>query len=801
MLNDLRYAARRLRMSPGFTAVVVLTLGLGIGGVTGIFTLVEAVLLRPLDYPDPARIVTVWSWEGRTASRYRISGPDLRDWREQSRSFAHLASYRTGGTEAVVLAGTAENIQVAAVSGSFFDVLGVPPRAGRPFSAEELRTGGAVLVGDALVRRHFGGDARRALDATLEVYGRIFQIIGVLPPGFAVPERTEVWLPVDTVFPAAPSRSAHNYYGIGRLAAGVSLAQAQAELDGITGRLARQYPESNRDKGARLIPLHEVLVSDYQSTLWILLAAVVLVLLVACANIANLLLARGARRAHELAVRAAMGASRGRIARQLLAESLLLAALGGLVGVALATWGLDALLALVPRRLPGTDRVALNGAALAFTAGVSMGVALLIGVLPALQAGRLDVSAALHATGRAVTGGRGRLRAALVVVQLAVCLALLVGAGLLLQSLRRLAEVDPGYRTDHLLVLEANYSGSGEADGRRGLAFFAALARQAAALPGVTAATFTGPMPVESVGSNGTYWIEGQSQAAHQGPARNAIFRAVGPGHFSVLGIPVRAGREVDQRDTFEAPRTIVINESMARAAWPDRSPIGQRIRFGWFKSTEPWMTIVGVVADTKQVALDRPTRQELYVPAAQHPSTGFSLKIIARTTQAPLALADRLRAEARALDPTVPVVLTTAERMVSRTMATPRFRTALLGLFAAVALLLAVIGVGGVMASVVAERRTEIGVRIAVGARPGHILGRFLARALRLTALGLALGGLAALAATRWLQGFLFGVEPTDPWTFAATGLLLTVAALAAAAWPALRAARTSPMTVLRGE
>jgi putative ABC transport system permease protein len=802
MFMDLRLALRRLVRSPGFSAVVVLTLALGIGATTAIFSLVEAVLLRPLDYPEPQRIVTLWSFSMRRQQTYKVSGPDFRDWQTRSRSFSTLARYAPDQS-AVMAGGLAETVGVAHVSAGFFEALGVGPRLGRPFSDEELRTGSAVVVGDAFARRHFSGQPERALGAPLRSGGYTFTIVAVMPPGFAFPARAEVWAPIDTVAPASPARTAHNYHVLGRLRPEVSLAQAQAEMDGIAAALAREYPDANGNKGARVIALSDLLVGEHRTTLWILLGAVGLVLLIACANIANLLLARGARRSHEMAVRVALGAGRGRIARQLLAESVLLAAAGGAAGVLVAGWGLDALLALAPPGIPRLEQVSVDRWALLFSGAVTVAVCLLIGAFPVAQAVRLRLVSALHAGGRSVSVARGRLRSALVVAQLAISLVLLASAGLLMRSLDRLVSVDPGYRLEKLLVMEADFTAGTEETARRRAAFFQELQRRAAVLPGVTAASYGHALPLDRASSNGSYEIEGRPRLAFsESGRRSAIFRLVGAGYFSTLGIPVRAGREIDSRDVPGAPATVLINETMARAlvAWPSESPLGLRIRFGWYKGTMEWLTIAGVVADTRQQSLAAPITQELYVPAAQHPRLA-PRKLFARTAGEPLALADSLRRAARAFDAEVPVSFSTADLLVRDSLAAPRFRALLIGLFAAVALLLAVVGMVGVMAYVVAERRTEIGIRMAIGATSAGILREFLARSLRLTLLGLALGLAGALAAARLLRGLLYGVSASDPSTLALVSALLVTAALAAAAWPALRASRESPLTALRDE
>jgi putative ABC transport system permease protein len=801
MLQDFRYALRQLRRSPGFAAVVVATLALAIGGTTAMFSLIQGVLLRPLDYPEADRLVTLWSLNQKAGRTYAVSGPDFRDWKGQSQSFTAMARFREGRPTAVI-GQAATSAWIAQVSQDFFAVMATPARAGRWLRADahngDWQDGGVVVVSDRFLRQHFAGDVDRALATRLKLSGRSYQVVGVMPAGFEYPVRAELWVP----FLAAedtPARSAHNYRVIGRLRPGVSLAAAQAELTGVAARLAAQYPE-NANKGASLIPLQERLVGSHGATLWLLFAAVVLVLLIACANIANLLLARGARRAPELAVRAALGAGRARLARQLLTESLVLATLGGLLGVVVARGLVDALLTLAPANIPRLATVTLDGWTLGFCAACTLTVCLLVGALPAAQVGRRDLVLGLRAGGRGATASRGRLRAALVVTQLAVSMVLLTGAGLLLTSLDRLAAVDPGYRPQHLLVMKATHDTGAEP--AAALDFFQELRHRASSLPGVEAVSFTDSLPVDGYRSNGTYWIEGRRDPEPSDSARqNAIFRLVGPDYFSTIGIPVRSGREPDRRDVSGAPLTVVINQAMADASWPGASPLGKRIRCGWYDGTAQWMTIVGVVANARPRTLDEPIQQEMYLPAAQHATIARVLKVVARTAPDPTSLFASFRQLSRSLSAEVPVELTTAELMVADTLSAPRFRTLLLGTFALVALLLALVGVAGVMAGLVTERRTEIGVRMAIGARRAVILRHFLGRALRLALLGLGVGLLGSLACAHLLESLLFGVGPTDPLILASAGALLIAAALAAAAAPSLRAAAVSPMVALRAE
>jgi putative ABC transport system permease protein len=799
-MNDLRLAARQLAKTPGFTAVAILTLALGIGATTAIFSVVNTVLLRPLDYPAAREIVTVWNFYLGRNQRGTISGADFRDWQASSQSFAALAKYQ-GGETGVVLDGAAESTGTAAVSADFFSVFGIAPQAGRGFSADELSAGGAALVSDAYVQRKFGGSIERALAGRLRAYGRDFQIVGVLPPGFSFPNRTDVWLPVDTYFPMVASRTAHNYRAIGRLKPGVSVSQARKEMEGIAAQLAAQFPE-NKSKSVTLIPLQEFLVANHRGTLWTMLGAVALLLLIACANISNLLLARGATRSREIAVRTALGASPWQVVRTLLAESALLSAGAAGAGILLGWIGLRTLVALAPANIPRLDQVGLDLPTLACAVVLAGLVCLLAGVAPAVLSAKTDLTTALRSGGRGIAGGRGLFRSGLVVAQLAISLVLLAGAALLIRSFQLLTAVDPGYKTERVLVMDTAYPSSTRGAAEASTAFFQEITRQIAALPGVTAVSTTNTLPIDGPTSNGGYAVEGRPKP---GPddylKQSAIWRSVGPGYFAALGIPLRSGREFDERDTASRPQTVIINESLARATWPNEDPLGHRIAIGWDTAEVVWMTIVGVVADTKQFSLDAATRAELFVAAPQHPLVSTRMKVVVRTAGEPMALAESLRKIVAAANAEVPVKFTTAEMLVGDTLAAPRFRALLISTFAGVALLLAVVGVAGVLACMVNERRTEIGIRMALGALPGMVVQDFVRRGGKLALLGLAIGLLAAFAAARFLQGMLFGVGAGDPIVFGLVAAGLLFAALAASAIPASRAAKVDPLVVLRAD
>lgn len=799
MWSDLKLAFRQLLKSPGFTFVAVLTLALGIGACTAIFSVVDAVLLRPLAYPDSDQIVTVWSLNMKRGSRYALSGPDFRDWRAQSHAFSAFAKYNIDEV-ALSAAGRAEKANLAFVSSDFFRVLASAPRAGRGISEAEWREGTGVLASAEFARKFFGGD-EPALHATVNVYGRAIPIVGVMPEGFAFPDRCALWLPADSIFRESTERSAHNYRGLARLAPGVTLEQAQAELAGIARGLELQYPASNTGKGAAVLRLQDYLVRNHRSMLWVMFGAVGVVLLIACTNVANLLLARGARRAREVALRAALGASPWRIVRGLLAETVVLALFAGAAGLALASAGVRALVAVAPAGVPRLNEAGLDPGTLLFTVAISVFVCLVAGLAPSLQSAKADLKSTMGSAGRGIAGGSGRLRSGLVVAQVALSLLLLTGAGLLLRSFQLLSAVDPGFRTEKVLVMQGTYPGSGDAAALQGARFFSDLLRHTATLPGVVSVAGGSNLPVDDGPSNGSYFIEGRADPAPAESARQqAEWSLATPAYFSTLGIAVRRGREFDDRDQAGATPVVVINETMARAAWPNEDPLGHRIRIGWEDSTV-WLTIVGVVADTQQATLAAPVGQQLYLPPAQHPHLATELKVIARTAGAPEGLTESFRRAARALNADVPLTFTTAEIMIADTLTAPRFRTLLVGVFAGTAVVLALIGVAGVLACVVAERQRELGIRLALGAQRHEVLTLILRSGLKLVALGLLLGLAAAAATARLLESFLFHVPAFDPLVYGAVAVLFAVIATLACLFPATRATTVDPITALRAE
>lgn len=801
-MNELRLATRQLLKSPGFTAVAVLTLALGIGATTAIFSVVNAVLLKPLDYPQSEQLVQVMSRHIERGHFYTVSYPDFEDWRAAATSFAGMARYSANET-AVGANGVAETAGTAQVSDDFFRVLNVPLRAGRHFDENERRVGGAAVVSEDFARRHFR-DAAGALGEVVSLFGKKFTVVGVMPGGFRFPGRTEIWLPVDTIFPVNTNRTSHNYRVVARLKSGVAVERAHQELDQIAAQLRVAHPNANSTKGAAVLTLHELTVRNHRSTLWILLGAVALLLLLACANVANLFLARGASRSREVAVRAALGGSTWQIVRMLLAEAALLSIVAAGLGALLAWGGTKLLVAFAPRGVPRLEATTIDALTLVFTVVTAGIVCALAGLMPTWQSARPNLNLALRAGGnKGMIGGTGhRLRSGLVVAQLAISLLLLCGAGLFVRSLRNLELVDPGYRSDGLLVTTANFPVSEAADYPRAAAFFAELVREARTLPGVSSVSYTQHLPIDATGSNGTYFLEERQNLPNsEWDKYSALWRIAGPGYFETMGIRIVRGRGIDERDQFGATPVIVVNESMAKMAWPGEDPIGRRLRIGWTTTTNTYLTVIGVSADIKAASLDAPSPQELFISAPQHPPLLSRLKVVTRTAGDPTSLTEPMRQIARRLNADVPVQFTTATILIEETMAAPRFRTVLIAVFAGVALVLALVGVASVLACMVTERRTEIGIRMALGALPGNVVADFVRRGAKLAVLGLAVGLAGAFFASRLLQGLLFGVSAGDPLIFAGVGALLLFAALVASAIPASRAAKVDPLVVLRSD
>lgn len=815
-MNDLRYAFRQFFKDPRFTLAAMLALALGIGANTAIFSVVNAVLLKPLPFPQAEQLVAVGSQDTRerSADLKSVSFPDFRDFRSQTRSFASLAVHRSANL-ALTGMGDAQSLRGQEVSGEFFDVLGVKPALGRGFSsAEEVAGGGpngfTVVLSDGFWTRQMKGD-RAALGQTIVLNGQPHTIVGITPKGFSFPIGTD---PVDAyVTVAADSASSdggkpqneqrgnHTYQATGRLKPGVNIDQANAELRTITAALAKQYPDSNTHFTAGALPLRRELVGDVAGALYVLFGAVACVLMIACANVANLLLARATMRGKEIAVRSALGASRGRIIRQLLIESVLLSTMGGLLGLVLAAWGTDVLVSLVPQNIPRISEIKLDSAVLCFTIAVSVATGVLFGLAPALQASRQDLRSSLNETGRSIVGSaRHRLRSTLVVAEVALALILLTGAGLLLQSFQRLANVNPGMQTDRLLTGFIALPDAAYPKSENVAHFFDQLLPLIRALPGVRSACTIVPLPLS--GSDMVTSFDIEERPKPEGQQANAAIRVVSPDYFETQGVPLIRGRVFNEADRADSKQLVIINQSFADKFYPGEDPVGKRIRPGMSTGPDekgPLREIIGIVGNVKFRSLRQEATPEMYMPLSQMPLPWASI-LIRTNTSAPSSLTSAIRVQLAHVDANVPLVrVRVYDEYVSRALARPRFNAMLLSIFAGVALLLTAIGIYGVMAYSVAQRRQEIGIRIALGAQRADVLRLIVGGGMRLTAAGVGLGIAAAFVLTRLLETLLYGVRPFDAPTLGGVAILLGLIAFLACWFPARRAARANPIAVLR--
>lgn len=802
--QDLRYGTRMLLKNPGFTIVAVIALALGIGANSAIFSVVNTVLLRPLPYTDPERLVMVW--EDRTAKGYPRDTPapaNYVDWRDQNQVFEGMAAIATHSLN-LTGAGEPERLEGKRVSANFFNILGVEPLLGRGFLPEEDEPGAArvVVLSHGLWQRRFGSD-KAILGKSLTLNGVGHEVVGVMPPDFQFPTREdELWVPIAFTPQQAAARQSHYLQVIARTKPGVTIEQAQAEMSTIGARLQQQYPE-NTDLGVAVVPLHEQFVGDIKPALLILLGAVGFVLLVACANVANLLLARAAARQKEIALRVALGASRGRLVRQFLTESLLLAALGGVVGLLLSLWGVNLLKAFIPENISQARHIAIDRWVLGFTALVSLLTGLIFGLAPATQASNFNLNETLKEGGRDSASGRrgNRIRSVLVVVEVAVSLVLLIGAGLLINSFLRLRGVDPGFRTDNLLTMRVMLPETKYTDQARRSAFYAELVRRVEALPGVNSAAVANWIPLVKQGDSSGIAIEGQPAPA-PGQNPSVVTRVVSPHYFQTMGIELLRGRQLTEQDRADAPRVIVISETMARKFWPGEEPLGKRVTMGGPAGAPvPWLEVVGVVKDVRQFELTAEPKPQMYVPFEQ-PVFFRPSHLIVKTEVEPGGLASAVRKTVWEIDKDQPVSnISTMKEVLSESISRQRFSMLLLGIFAAVALVLAAVGIYGVMSYSVAQRTHEIGIRMALGAQRSDVLKLAVGQGLKLVLVGVALGLAAAFVLTRVMSSLLFGVSATDPATLAIISLVLIGVALFASYIPARRATKVDPMVALRYE
>ena len=813
LIQDLRYGARMLSKKLGFTLIAVITLALGIGANTAIFSVINAVLLRPLPYAEPERLVAIWeSNTQRPDSRNSIAYPNFFDWRAQSQSFERMASYHMNNM-ALTGVTTPVNLRGAVVSPDLFAVLGVKPQLGRWFVPEEEKPGiRAAIINHSLWQRQFGGDPN-IIGRALTLDGKPFNVVGVMPAGFQFPieaETVEIWVTSsidgEKTDPKEQAqneqRGSHFLQAVGRLKPNIKIEQAQAEMSLIAGKLEQQYPDTNTRHGSRLIPFHDDLVRDYSEALWLILGAVGCVLLIACANVANLLLARATARYKEIAVRAALGADRWRVIRQLLTESLLLSVGGGLLGLLLAWWGTEALIRLIPEDVPRLAEIDLDRWVFGFTLLISVVTGVVFGLAPALQASKIELTEAMKEGSRGAGAGAGhaRLRNALVVVEIAIALVVLIGAGLLLQTFHKLQQVDLGFDTSHTLTASVELPDARYPKPEQATAFYQNLLERVKALPGVENASAITPLPLGGSTFVISFEVEGRNIPKGQLPSSH--FRAITPDYFNVMRIPLISGRAFTNRDDAKSPGVVIINESFAKRHFPNENPIGKHLKPGISVTDETvWREIVGVVKDVKHnQSLSRDYEPEYYMPHAQIPLGSMSL--VLRATNDPRSLAGAVQREVHALDKDIPVYrIKTLDQYLGVAVAKPKFNALLLALFAGLALLLTAIGLYGVMAYSVIQLTQEIGIRIALGAQTGDVLQMVLRQGLKLTALGLALGLAAAYALTRYMQTLLFGVKPADPLTFGLIALLLIVVAIVACWIPARRATKVDPMVALRRE
>ncbi|MGB7233473.1 MAG: ABC transporter permease, partial [Candidatus Acidiferrum sp.] len=810
-LDDLRFALRMLRKSPGFAAVAIATLALGIGANTAMFSVVDGVLLSPLKFPDPDRLVMVLETNQRFPQD-SISYPNFRDWQRGSRSFEQMAAYAWQGYD-LTNPGTPEHVNGKNISSGFFSTLGVQMALGREFSPQEDQRGGApvVLLSNELWKNHFDGNAQ-VLGKSATLSGINYTIVGVLPPGFRFGDQiAAVYVPIAQGTPLILNdRGSHAMVSIARLKPGLSLSQAQAEIGTIQDHLDQLYPDANRGTGITVVPLKQIFVGDISGTLLLLLGAVGLVLLIASANVANLLLARSASRAREFAIRSALGAGRGRIARQLLTESILLSLAGGSLGVLVAISVIPPLLAAVPGSLPRGESVAVNGPVLWFTFGVCVLAGILFGLAPALKSSSPDVQSTLKEGGRGSTSIHHGAQSTLLVAQMALTLVLLVGAGLLLRTIRHLWESDPGFDTRQLITFKVGMPSSPTENPQVIRSTFHQLIERIRNIPGVQAADFTGLVPLTALDADMPFWIGSQKPASLQDAPR-LLGWLTGPDYFRTMGIPLLRGRLFNVEDTPKTPCVVLIDSVFSRMYFPDTNPIGQTLTFA-FTPVGPCQ-IVGVVGHVKHWGLGGPnggTQNEMYFPLTQDPDPWVApnysdLTVVVRTPLDVATLMPALKSAVYAEGNNQPIYnVQTMQEIASRSMSSQRFPLILLGTFAALALLLASVGIYGVISYSVAQRVQEIGIRMTLGAEKQTIFRMVIGHGLKLALFGLVIGTAAALTLTRMLVGFshlLFGVSANDPATFGAVSLILAGVAVLACYIPARRAMRVDPVVALRCE
>ncbi|HEX8476059.1 MAG TPA: ABC transporter permease [Pyrinomonadaceae bacterium] len=798
--QDLRYGMRMLWKSPGFLAAAVLCLGLGIGATTVVFSIVNAMLLRPLPYHEPERLMAVNEFQTRQGYDTEVSYPNFIDWRKQSSVFEGIAVYDDRDL-ALTGEGEPERIDGQTVSANLFNVLGVRPILGRTFTPEDEKPGASlvVLMGHRLWQRRFQSNPD-IVNRTIELNGRTYAVAGVMPEEFRFPEWSELWVP--TAFEVNEAfRGDHSFECVARLKAGVSPKQAQSEMTTIARRLEQQYP-SNANWGVIVQPFREAKVGEIRPVLYIFIGAVLFVLLIACANIANLLLARGISRGKEIAIRTALGASRGRIVRQLLTESVIIGLAGGGLGVLLALWGLDLVLAAIPIELPFWIRFDIDGGVLLFTLLVSMLTGVIFGLAPALQVSKPDLNEMLkEGGGRGSTGGarRNRLRGALVVSEIALSLLLLIGATLMIQSFLRMQSAEPGLDPRNVLTMQLSLPDTKYADEQKRTAFFTDALERIEALPEVSAAAAASSVPLGDSYSSTGYALEGETYAPGEGP--DAGYSVVTPNYFRTIGLSLKSGRAFAREDTNERTGVVIVNETLVRRHFKTgEDPLGRRLRVG-IDGEGQWRTIVGVAPDVKQRRLDEKPLAQVYLPYAQKPFSWMTIMTRTKTAD-PLSMTAPVRAAVHSVDRGLPLYdIMSMDEVVLRSMWMPRLYGMLLGTFALVALVLAAVGIYGVMSYSVTQRTHELGIRMALGAQRSDVLRLVIRQGMLLATVGVGIGLIASFVVMSVLSNLLYGVSAYDPATFAGLSFTLAATALLACYVPARKATRVDPMVALRYE
>jgi predicted permease len=808
LLKDIRYGVRSLLKHPGFTAIVVVTLAVGIGASSAIFSVVNTVLLRPLPYPRAERIVAIQELTA-DGKRVQVTPANFLDWRAQSTVFEHLAAILTRPAN-LALADTAERIDLAMTSANFFSVFGAEPKYGRFFVAADEQAGHApvVVISHGLWQRRFGGDPS-LIGKPITLDGVSYSVIGIAPTGFSYPDKTDVWVPPFKLAPTMNERmDPTQVRGFGMLAAvgllrpGVGLPQAASEMETITTRLRQQYPDSNNRRFNRVVSLHTHLVGETGPMLLLLFGAVGFVLLIACANVANLLLASAATRQRELAIRTALGASRMRLMRQLLTESGILALAGGALGFLLALWGVALMTKLLPGDFPRLGEIKLDWRVLGFTLAASLVTGILFGFAPSLQLSKSGVQDSLKEMGRGVSGSRrhNRLRNLLIVGEVALSVVLLAGAGLLFRSFMQLQSVNTGFNSEQLLTARLTPAGANYRTDPDYISFYNQTVQRISAVPGVVAVGAINTLPLDK-GPTAGFRIEGRPPlTADKWPGGN--YRTVSPDYFRTMDIPIVQGRGFSDHDTMSTPFVMIVNQALARHDFPNENPIGKRISLGGNgPNGQPvWFEIVGVASDVRSLELREEAAPEFYLSALQD-SFG-NMFVVVRTSVEPTTLAASIRQAASEVDKTASVSdIRTMDRIVSAAVTQPRFNLVLLGLFSGIALLLSAAGIYGVTAYGVTQRTHEFGIRMALGAQVGDVLRMIIKQGMLLITAGIVLGLVASFALTRLLRKLLFGVSVSDPLTFVVITLLLTFVALVACYIPARRATKVDPLVALRYE